>query len=382
MNILGWIGRRGPYTKLALAILVVVGGLAGYKVWTIKKAMAMNWGPPPESVTTTIVSEQQWTPQLDYVGSLAANQGATLSSEEPGTVAAIKFESGATVKTGDVLVQLDTAVEVAQLKSASAKLDLARVNLKRIEELRKADATSVQAWNSAVSDQRQAESEMERISAIIRRKTVTAPFDGRAGIRMVNIGQYVTPGTPIVPLYALNPIFANFSVPQQEVSKIRNGQMIEARVDAFENEKFSGAITAIDPQVDESSRTVRIQATIPNPSERLTPGMFTRVAVEIGAPQTVIAVPASSISYNPYGNAVFVVDQITPPEGGDSYLGVRQQFVELGRAKGDLITITKGLKVGDQVVTGATFKLRPNAKIVVNNSVAPGSDPNPKPEDS
>lgn len=374
-------------TKIAMVVMLGVVGIfilvmGGAKYWQISKAMAAGamQGPPPQAVTTTVVAESSWQPTLEVVGSLTPSQGVTLAVEEDGKVSKIAFDSGARVKAGDVLVELDTSVEQAQLQSAQARLELARINLKRVQTLFKQSAISEQAVNNAVSEEKAADGDVKAIEGTIARKKIIAPFEGRAGIRMVNVGQYLQKGSSVVPLHALDPMYLDFSVPERDMASLSLGQEVKFTVEVFEGEEFSGKVTAIDPQVSTSNRNVRAQATIANPGERLMSGMFAKVKIHVGGERAVLAIPTSSISYAPYGNSVFVVEKMTGPAG--EFVGVKQQFVTLGGSEGDMVEVSKGLEKGQEIVTSGTFKLQGGMPVIINNSVLPSSDTQPKVENT
>lgn len=377
---------RSAVGKAVAAMIALILLLAFLKYRSVMKAISENaFVPPPEAVTTAVAEEVSWTPTLEVVGSLAPTQGITVRSEERGRVTKIAFESGARVNAGDLLVQLDTTVEEAQLKAAVARLELARINHKRALSLKTGNAMSESALDNAVAALKSAEGEVEAIRAVIGRKTISAPFSGRTGIRQLNLGEFIVEGTNIVPLHAYNPIFINFSVPQQKIKYLNVSQSVTITVDTYPGERFVGAISALNPQVEPSTRNVAVQATIDNQDERLKPGMFARVLVALGNGTPSIVVPASAISYAPFGDSVYVVEQIKEKGESDDvkeFLGVRQQFVKLGEAKGDQVIITEGLKAGEQVATSGLFKLRPNAPVLVNNTVVPSNSVDPAPAES
>ena len=369
-----------------VVVAVVLLGLLKYRNISVAMAAGASMAPPPTAVTSVVAEETNWNVSIDVVGSLEATQGVTVSAEEKGQVEKIGFESGSVVKQGDLLVQLDTSVEEAQLKSAEAKLQLARLNHKRAEMLKAGRAMAESAVDEAISTLRQAEADVASTRAVIAKKTMTAPFSGRAGIRMVNLGQYVPEGAPIVPLYAYDPIFANFALPQQYLRQITVGQKVRLVIDAFPNEMFEGAVTALDPQVDPSTRNVRVQATLVNPEERLRPGMFAQVKLLLAADERHITIPSSAINFAPYGNSVYIIETKKVP-GRDGkevkeFLGVTQRFVKLGATRGDQVAVLDGLKAGEQIVSSGLFRLRPDAPVQVNNSIVPGNNPAPKPADT
>jgi membrane fusion protein (multidrug efflux system) len=291
------------------------------------------------------------------------------------------FESGKGVRQGDVLVELDTRQERAQLTAAEAQRDLARVTYARQQNLAKEGIISRSDYDNAVATDKQAEARVGEIRATIERKTIRAPFSGTLGIRQVNLGQYLSAGDPVVPLQSLNPIYVNFGVPQQDVSQVRIGHPVRITARDFAGLDFTGRVTAVDSVVDPATRNIQVQATLGNPNNRLRPGMFVQSELGVGANQTVIVIPATSINYAPYGNSVFVVTDLKGDKG-KTYRGVRQQFVKLGPSRGDQVAVLSGVNPGDEVVTSGVFKLRNGAPVQVNNKVVPENNPAPNPEDS
>jgi membrane fusion protein, multidrug efflux system len=304
-----------------------------------------------------------------------------VSADLPGLVASIDFDSGRTVAAGHVLLRLDARQEEAQLAAAVAQLELTRLNLDRKRGLADEGIVSKADFDTAVAEHKQAEAKVGEIRATIERKNIRAPFAGLLGIRQVNLGQYLSGGDPIVPLQSLDPIYVNFAVPQQEAAMARVGGEVRVSVEGFSGAEFSGRITAVDSVVDQATRNVTVQATLANPDARLRPGMFVRAQFATGATSQVVALPASAISYAPYGDSVYVVAELKTP-AGESYRGARQQFVKLGGARGDQIAVLSGLNAGDEVVTSGAFKLRNGAAVKVNNDIQPGNDPAPRPEDN
>jgi membrane fusion protein (multidrug efflux system) len=361
--------------------LVIVLGV--YKSISISAAIAQhaNFAPPPEAVTSITASEVPWRSTLSAVGSLASVQGVTLGVEESGIVKAILVESGTSVERGQLLVELDSSVEEAQLRGSLARLDRARQELERTKSLKEKNAISKSEFDKAEAEYRSADSEAAALRAQIARKRVTAPFAGKVGIKEVNVGQYLTEGTPVIPLYALDPLYVNFTLPQQAIQELAPGQKVKVILEGDTDHETEGTLTAINPQVDERTRNVSLQATIRNEKELLRPGMFVRVIVELPKSQQVVAIPNSSISYEPYGDSVFVIETMKDPKGAE-YLGVRSQIVKVGGQRGEQVAILHGLKPGEQVVTSGVFKLRPGAAIVVNNDFSPSNNPAPNPADS
>jgi membrane fusion protein (multidrug efflux system) len=354
--------------KVALLVMLAVTLILGLvKFIQIRRAIAeaARFAPPPEVVTVVKVTTEAWRDMFKTVGSFAAVKGATLGTQESGNVVRVSFESGERVTEGQVLLELDRSVEEANLQGALARLELARQNLSRAQTLKSQSAVSLANYEDAQAKVKQGEAEVRSIRGIIERKTIVAPFSGRAGIRAVNVGQYVTAGTPLVPLYSVDPILFNFSVPQQVAPALRNAnERVAIAVDAFPTRSFQGAVTAVNPNINEITRAVEVQATIPNPSEDLLPGMFGEVQIELGIAKEIVAVPVSSVQYAPYGNSVYVIER-SKGESGDDVTSVRQQIVGLGDKRGDFVAVTSGLKTGDEVVTLGAFKLRPGAQVVI-----------------
>ena len=371
--------------RMILMVVVMIAIIAGLGFVKFKQFQAMAeqfaaMQPPPDAVTTIDAAQGEWSATLNAIGTVAAVQGVTVSADLPGMVDRIAFDSGKSVQKGDVLVQLDTRQEQAQLAGAESQLQLARLNHERMKGLVQQDAVSRAEYDTAAAGQQQAEARLSEIRATIERKTIRAPFSGVLGIRQVNLGQYLTNGAPIVPLQSLDPIYVNFSVPQQDGGQMRIGRTVRISSNDPGLGEFSGRISAIDSVIDPTTRNVQVQATLPNSSARLRPGMFVQAQVILGGAQKVIALPASSISYAPYGDSVFIVGDMKN-EHGQSYRGVRQQVVKLGAARGDQIAVLSGIKPGEEVVTSGVFKLRNGAPIQVNNNVQPANSATPTTED-
>jgi len=368
---------------MLMAMALLLGGLGFLKFRQIQSgiAQAASFQPPPEAVTTILAQQQKWPSTLNVIGTLAAIQGVTVSADLPGTVSKINFESGRAVKAGDVLVELDTREERAQLAAAEADRDLAHVNYERYLGLANAGVISRMDYDRASSDQKSTDAKVGEIRATIERKTIRAPFSGILGIRQANLGQYLAAGQAIVPLQSLDPIYVNFGVPQQQVGEAGVGRQLRVTSDELPGVEFKGRVTAVDSVVSEETRNVQVQATLSNPGGRLRPGVFVQVEVVSGAPRVVISLPATAINYAPYGDSVFVVTDLTDPHG-KSYRGVRQQFVKVQGSRGDQVAVISGLNPGDEVVTSGVFKLRNGAAVQINNKVQPGNNPSPKPEDS
>ncbi len=370
---------------MLLCVVAFIAMLVAAKVAQIKAGIAKGkaFAPPPAAVTTVVVQPQKWQPVISSSGWLKAVNGVTVSTDLAGIVSEIAFKSGSEVKKGDLLVKLDTQQEVAELQSAEAKRDFEKLDIARKRDLVSKKAIAIAELDTAESDFRQSEAAVAEAKALIARKQITAPFDGFLGIRQVDLGQYVNPGASIVPLQSLDPIYVEFMVPQQDLESITLGKKLHLRAGGLNGQEFDGEVTAIDSKVDDATRNITIQGTVANPGRKLRPGMF--VNVEVLLPQTdgVLAIPSSAISFAPYGNSVFIVKAAETP-GPDGKAGhmVEQQFVKLGAARGDQVSVLSGIKPGDEVVTSGTFKLLPKAPVQINNSVTPSSELQPHPADT
>ncbi|HET7294157.1 MAG TPA: efflux RND transporter periplasmic adaptor subunit [Vicinamibacteria bacterium] len=364
----------------AVAFVAVISTLK-FRQFQAAAAQAASFQPPPEAVTTVIARHDEWPATLEAIGSVAAVHGVTVAADLPGLVAHIAFDSGRTVGAGEVLLRLDARQEEAQLAAALAQLELARLNLQRRRGLVDEGIVSQADYDTAVAEHKQAEAKVGEIRATIERKNIRAPFSGLLGIRQVNLGQYLSGGDPIVPLQSLNPIYVNFAVPQQEAAKLRVGGEVHVSAEGLTGVEFKGKISAIDSIVDAATRNLQVQATFANADGRLRPGMFVQTQVVTGATSRVVTLPASAISYAPYGDSVFVVADMKG-QTGQGYRGARQQFVKLGGSRGDQVAVVSGVSQGDEIVSSGVFKLRNGAAVKVNNEIQPGNDPAPRPEDN
>ncbi len=368
-------------------VLALLAGLGFIKFRQIQTAVAQNshFQMPATAVTTVVTKRETWPSTLNVIGTAEAIQGVTVSADLPGTVEKINFESGKAVRAGDMLVELDTRQERAQLAAAEAQRDLAQINYKRTQELVKQGVIAQTEYDNTTAQQKATEAQVGEIRATIERKTVRAPFSGILGIRLINLGQYLAAGQAIVPLQSLNPIYVNFGVPQQTTGQVGViGRKIRVISDNLPGVEFAGRVTAIDSVVNESTRNVQVQATLPNPDGKLRPGMFVQVEAGLGSSQQVIPLPASAINYSPYGDSVFVVTDMKDPKdpAAKPYRGVRQQFIKVEGSRGDQVGVISGLNPGEEIVSSGAFKLRNGAPVQVNNSVQPSNNPKPKPEDS
>jgi membrane fusion protein, multidrug efflux system len=364
-------------------LVVVIASIAFVKYQQIKAAIAQgsSFQPPPVAVTTVNAEQVNWQASLSAIGSATAVHGVMVSADLPGLVAEIDFDSGRHVDAGDVLVRLDTRQEQAQLESALAQKDLAKLSLDRAQNLIEKKAISQSELDQLDAQKRQADAAVDEIRAAIDRKTIRAPFSGTLGIRQVNLGQFLAGGAPVVQLQKLDPIYVNFSVPQQNAGLVHAGDVVQVKIAGVDGVAATGKVTAVNSVIDADTRNVDIQATFSNKNEVLRPGMYVSVDVLLGTSNDVIALPASAINYAPYGNSVYIVEDVTGP-GGKTYQGVRQQFVKLGGGRGDQVAVLSGVKAGEVVVSSGVFKLRPGAAVEVNNDVQPSNNPAPKPEDS
>ena len=367
-----------------LGVLLIIAVLAGIKTLQIRSMIdnGKKFVPPAETVNTAVVKSDAWETSLGSVGSLTAVQGVIVSAELAGKVVKITFEAGTPVKKGDILLRQDTTSEEAQLPGAVSQVNLNRANLKRADQLFKDGIISQADHDAAISNSALAQAQVDNIQATIAKKTVRAPFSGRLGIRQVNLGQILREGDPIVTLQTLDPIYVDFTLPQQQLEKVHLGQPVRVTGDALPGETIQGKITAISPQVDADTRNIKLQATLSNRAEKLRPGMFVNTAVGLPVRQKVLAIPATSVLYAPYRDSVFVVETGKDNKGGSAGLALRQQFVRLGEKRGDFVEVTEGLKDGETIVSTGVFKLRNGQSVVIDNKLAPAFQQAPKPENN
>lgn len=368
----------------AIAVSLLVGAIIFAKLgqFTAMGEAAQNMVQPPETVTAMMVEETQWERTLTATATVTAVQGVNVSAETGGRVSRIDFQSGETVKAGDILIQLDTASEDAQLASANASAALAKANLARVKKLSKQNMASQDELDSAEAKVKETVAQTQNISALIAKKTIRAPFSGRLGLRQVNLGQILSEGDTIVSLHTLDPIYVDFSIPQQALLHLTPGLDIRITVDTAPGDTFTGKLLAIDPDVDPVTRSVRARAEIANPDEILRAGMFASVSVILPDRQTVLPVVATAIAYATFGDSVFVVEEQQNEQSGEPERILRQQFVQLGQRRGDFVDVIDGLKAGETVVTSGVFKLRSGMKVVIDNTLAPEPSLDPHPSDS
>jgi membrane fusion protein (multidrug efflux system) len=371
--------KRIILTVLGLVILIAL--LAAVKVMQIGAMIdqGKKFVPPPETVTTAAVRSESWETTLTAIGSLTAVQGVTVAPELPGKVVKITFTPGTSVKKGDLLVCQDITSEEAQLPGSIAQVNLSRTELERASKMLAGKIISQADYDKAVATHEQALSQLNNIRATIAKKTIRAPFGGRLGIRQVNLGQILKEGDPIVTLQSLDPIYVDFSLPQQELVQLRLGLPVRVKCDALPGVTVEGRITAINPLVDTETRNIRVQATATNQSERLKPGMFVNVSVGLPVQQKVLTIPSTAVLYAPFGDSVYIVEEAKGRKGKKT---LRQQFVRLGERRGDFVVVTSGLKEGDIIVSAGVFKLRNGQTAVLDNKLALPYHQSPKPENN
>jgi membrane fusion protein (multidrug efflux system) len=369
----------GVAIGLLVALVIFLGGL---KFMQIGKMMSMKPPMPVETVTSVVAKEEDWAPVLSSVGSISAVQGAVVSTELGGMVSEIGFQNDTLAKKGDLLVKLDASQEEALLRSSEAEVELARTDLERTRDLAAKKVVSSSELDAAESKFRRLTAVVDQMRSNIRKKAVVAPFDGQLGIRQVNVGQMINSGQPVVPLQSLDPVFADFALPQQYFSKLSQGLEIRVTTDAVPGRVFTGKLTAVNSMVDVATRNVTVQATLANPDHVLRPGMFAKVEVVLPEKGRALVIPGSAISYAPFGDSVFVIEKQKDPKTGKESQVLRQQFVRVGEARGDLVSIATGLKSGETIVGAGVFKLRNGMAVTINNDLAPKPQENPTPAES
>ncbi len=367
-------------------VLLIAGPLFLVKISQFKAmgeaGAAMMASMPPTVVTAAAAKADSWGNSLSAPGSIAAVQGVTIAAEIPGKVVRIAFEPGAVVKAGEVLLELDTTTEAAQLRAAEATAALAKANLQRARDLRQNNTNSPAELDAADAQAKQAEAVAEGIRTVIAKKTVRAPFAGRLGLRLVNLGQILREGDAITTLQTMNPIFVNFSLPQQRVPQLALDAVVRVTTDAAPGRTLEGRITAINSEIDPNTRSIRVQGTLDNRDEILRAGMYVSVEVVLATKTEVLAIPATAVLHAPYGDSVFVIEEKKDEKSGKTQQVLRQQFVRIGIARGDFVQVVDGLKAGQNVVTSGVFKLRPGTAVVIDNKLAPEAQLAPKPKNS
>lgn len=353
------------FVIVAVLLALLFGGIAGYKAHQMRQFAEMRAaGAPAVVVSSTEVAQELWDQEVRALGNLMATQGVQVATEVPGRVQAIHFASGGRVKAGDLLIDLDAAAERAELKALEADLELARLDLKRAKDLRETAAVSQSALDRAATLVRSLEARAEQHAVLIARKSIRAPFDGELGIRLVNLGQYLSPGDEVVTLQALDPIHLNFTLPERFLAQLAVGQRVRAPVAAWPGVTFEGRVNAISPALERASRSVHLQATLANPDGLLRPGMFSQVAVLVGEPLPVMTLPRTAIAYQAFGETVFVIEQDAAGEPV-----VERRPIRVGRVRDGRVEVLEGLAVGDQVVATGQMKLRGGQRVRIDNSL-------------
>ena len=372
------------YIATVFGLLVVIVALGGTKKlqFAAMGAAGAAFDPPPETVTAQAATEETWENVLTANGSVAPVQGVMVGAEVPGKVVSINFESGADVAVGALLVQLDVSMESAQLRAAESVADLAKINLGRARELREKGTNASSDLDAAEAQAKQAAAAADNLRAVIAKKSIRAPFTGRLGIRLVQLGQILRDGESVVTLQTVDPIYTHFARPQQFLASLKVGENVRLTTDASPGETFPGKITAIAPEIDAVTRNVRIQATFANPAAKLRSGMFGSVAVLLPPTGSSLVIPSTAILHAPYGDSVFVITEGKNAKTGAPEKTIRQQFIRVGTARGDFATVVAGLKPGEWVVTTGIFKLRPGMSVIVDNALAPKAELAPKPANS
>ena len=373
---------RARAAGAVFGVLALFFVLADMKAFQFRKMASSPMMMPAATVTSAPVKEEDWPPVLSAVGSISAVQGAVISTELGGIVSQVAFENGGEARKGDVLIKLDTSSEQAQLRTAEADLELARANLQRTRGLAAGKVVSKSELDAAESAFGQKQGTVDNMRSMIAKKEVHAPFDGQLGIRQVNVGQSIDARQPVVALTALDPVYVDFALPQQELSKLSSGLEVRVKSDAMPGREFKGKLTAINSMVDTITRNVSLQATLDNPDHALRPGMFAKAEVELPQKHKTLVVPGSAISYAPFGDSVFIIEKKKDEKTGKESQTIRQQFVRVGEARGDFVAITDGLKPNETIVSTGVFKLRNGMPVTINNDLAPKPEVNPTPVDS
>ena len=375
---------KGPIFWVVLGLIglfLLFGGIKALQIFAMVSAGA-KMVPPPTTVTSAVVKQTDWQPILSAIGSISPVQGATISAEIPGMVAEIGFESGKPVKKGDLLLKLDASSEIAQLRSAEADAELAKSDYDRARDLADRTVISKAELDAAESKYAQKKAMVDNMQAVIAKKEIHAPFDGFAGIRSVNPGQMVAAGDPLVSLQTLEHVFVDFSLPQNALGKISDDLPVRVTTDAVPGREFSGALSAINPAIDQATRNVKLQATLDNGDHALRAGMFAKVRLLLPEKNSVLYIPATSVAYAPYGDSVYVIEKKHDEKTKQDELVLRQQFVRLGEARGDFVAVKEGLKAGQEVVGTGAFKLRNGMNVVIDNKLAPKAQFSPNPDDT
>ncbi len=369
--------------KRMIIMVVLIGTVFGYVFYNRiskdnqTKAFLSSMKAPPVTVATMIVDETVWHPVLSAVGTLEPVQGVDVTVEIPGMVAAIYFKSGQVVEKGEILLTLDARSDMAQLESLTASEELARLQLERRIKLVEKKMTPQSELDVSEAEYKRIRAQVKNQEILIDKKKIRAPFSGILGIRKIDVGQYLSSGTPIVSLQTMDPIFADFTLPQQRLKDIYEGQMVEFHIDSWNDLTFKGQITAIEPAVDPLTRNFSLRATLDNTQTKLRPGMFGAVTISLPESRQVLAVPQAAINYNPYGDIIFIADEAGKDDQGRPMITAKRRFVVTGERRGDQIDITEGLSIGEQIVIMGHHKVKDGSTLIINNELLPDNNPDP-----
>ena len=369
-----------PMVIMLLGVALVFGAVFGFEAFKgkmIDQAMRALRNPP-QTVSTVVARSENWQSKIEAVGSTRAVNGANLSFQVSGIVSVIHFQSGTDVKKGDLLIELNAADDIAHLDALKATAALAQLNYDRDRKLVTTDAVAQQTADTDLATLKSDQAQVAQQQALVDYKSIKAPFSGRLGIRQVDQGQYIAAGAPVVTLQQLDPIFVDFYLPQQSLARIKVGQTVTAKVDAYPGVTYKGEVASINSLVDTATRNVQVRATLKNRDGRLLPGMFATIDIEVGGPQNYITLPQTAVAYNSYGDIVYLVARRATREGKPQAIA-QQTFVTTGPTRGDQVAIIKGVKESDTVVNAGQVKLRNGAPIIINNTVEPSDNPNPTP---
>jgi membrane fusion protein, multidrug efflux system len=384
-----WPGRNGEGLMIKrmifmlIAVGLVFGGVFGFQAFknTMIKQIMSAAPAPPQTVATVMAATQDWQPQIEAVGSLRAVKGADLAFEVSGIVKEIHFNSGDDVPAGDILVMLRADDDIGKLAALQATAALSEINHKRDQEQFKIKAVSQATLDTDAANVKNSNAQVAEQQAVVEKKTLRAPFAGRLGVRAVDIGQYISAGTMVVTLQALDPIYVDFFLPQQVLSQVRLEQAVTIKIDTYPDQDFIGSITAINPKVDAATRNVQVRATLKNPDLRLLPGMYASVRIAAGNKERYVTLPQTALTYNPYGETVYIVDDKGTAPNGQPQFVARQAFVTAGPKRGDQVAILSGIEEGQTVVAAGQMKLHNGSTLMIDNIVRPTADANPIPVD-
>jgi len=379
-------GNKSPLRKrmiwMLIGVFVLMGLIIGFNLFKtimIKKYLA-GAGSPPATVTTMVVGDDEWQPQLLASGSLRAYRGVELSTEVNGIIKSVFVKSGMDVKEGTLLMSLVQDADLAQLHALQAQADLAKVVNERDRQQLAIEAISKNAFDSSSADYKAKAAQVEQQMALVAKKNLKAPFSGRVGIVSTNPGQFINSGDKILTLQTIDPVFVDFTLPQNVAAQIKKDQVVNVVSDGFGNQIFKGKITAVSPKVDSNTRNIQVEALVSNPDKKLLPGMFASLKVDLGDKVRYITVPQTAVTYNPYGSVIYIAKQGTAKDGKPS-TEAQQVFVTTGPTRGDQVAILKGIQIGDTIVTSGQLKLKNGTPLIVNNDVIPGNNPNPTPQE-